>query len=120
MLIVDKMKEPVKGTVRRKIKVLPHIMTLFQDGVQAEENFKKNRVSCAFATADGSCTLGFSESKKSRPKSLIKGNELKNPSSVELILRKKTEETLFNDIVLGDMEVIDKYKNKIEDLIDIK
>lgn len=113
-------EKAVKGTMRRKIKVLPNMMALFQDGLQAEENLKKNRVSCVFATADGSCTLGFCESKKARPKSLIKGNELKNPSSVELILRKKTGETLFNDIVLGDMKAIDKYKNKIENLIDIK
>lgn len=113
-------EKAVKGTVRRKIKVLPNIMTLFRNDLQAEENFKKNKVFCSFATADGSCTLGFSESLKVRPKSLIKGNELKNPSPVELVLRKRTGEALFHEIVLGDLKALDKYKNKIEDLIDIQ
>lgn len=82
-------EKSVKGTVRRKIIVLPNMMNLFEEGLQAEENFEKNKVRCSFATADNSCTLGFSESEKSRPKSLIKGNELSNPKPIELVLRKK-------------------------------
>lgn len=68
-------EKSVKGTVRRKIKVLPDMMELFRDGLLAEEDFKKNQVFCTFATADGNCTLGFVDSGKARPKSLIKGNE---------------------------------------------
>lgn len=78
-------KKSVKGTVRRKIKVLPQMMELFKEGLQAEENFRKNKVICSFATADGNCTLGFLDSLKARPKSLIKGNELKNPKPVDLV-----------------------------------
>ena len=37
-------EKAVKGTVRRKIKVLPNMMELFKDGLQAEENFKKNKL----------------------------------------------------------------------------
>ena len=72
-------EKEAKGTIRRKIQVLPDMMTLLKVGVQVEEGFRKNQVVCSFATADGKCTFGFSESKKARPKSLIKGNELQNP-----------------------------------------
>lgn len=110
-------EKAVKGTVRRKIKVLPDMMGLFKDGLQTEENFKKNKVVCSFAAADGVCTLGFSESTKARPKSLIKGNELKNPKPVEVILRKKAGEKLFNKMIVGDKILLKKYQNKIQDLV---
>lgn len=110
-------EKAVKGTVRRKIKVLPDIMQLFKPGLLAEENFKKNKIVCSFATADRACTLGFSESTKARPKSLIKGNELKNPKPVEIILRKKVGEELFNEIIVGNRILLKKYQNKIQKLI---
>lgn len=110
-------EKDVKGTVRRKIKVLPDIMGLFKAGLQAEESFKKNKVICSFATADGNCTLGFSESEKARPKSLIKGNELKNPRPVELILKRKTGTELFDEIVVGNSMALSKYKENIEKLV---
>lgn len=110
-------EKTVKGTVRRKIKVLPDMMNLFKVGLQTEENFKKNKIVCSFATANGTCTLGFSESTKARPKSLIKGNELNNPKPVELILRKKVGEGLFYEIIVGDKAAINKYQNKIQKLI---
>lgn len=109
-------KKSVKGSVRRKIKVLPNMMELFKEGLQAEESFKKNRVFCSFATANGNCTLGFSDSLKARPKSLIKGNELKNPKPVELILKKKSDTKLFSEIVLGNEISLYKYKNQIKGL----
>lgn len=111
-------EKSVKGTVRRKIKVLPDMMNLFNIGLLAEENFKKNKVTCSFATANGNCTLGFSESDKARPKSLIKGNGLSNPKIVDLILRKKSGTELFNEIVIGDKEALNKYKNQIENMLD--
>lgn len=83
-------EKSVKGTVRRKIKALPDMMDLFREGMQAEEDFRKNRVICSFATADGNCTLGFTDTEKARPKSLIRGNELENPKAVELVLRRKS------------------------------
>lgn len=109
-------EKSVKGTVRRKIQVLPNMMGLFKVGLQAEENLKKNKVICSFAAADKTCTLGFSESDKARPKSLIKGNELSNPKPVELILRKKVGTELFSEIIVGDKSVIKKYQNKIQTL----
>lgn len=80
------------------------------------ESFKKNRVICSFATADGNCTLGFSDSQKARPKSLIKGNELKNPKPVELVLKRKSGTELFDEIVIGNEMVLCKYKEQIKGL----
>ena len=107
----------IKGTVRRKIKALPDMMELFKPGMLAEENFRKNKVFCSFATADGSCTLGFSESEKTRPKSLIKGNALDNPQIVELVLRKKSGTEFFDEIVIGDEKMLYKHKNSIESML---
>lgn len=106
-----------KGTVRRKIKVLPDMMELFKPGMLAEENFRKNKVFCSFATADGRCTLGFSESKKARPKTLIQGNALDNPQIVELILRKKAGIEFFDEIIIGDEKILYKYKSSIENML---
>ncbi|MDO4343338.1 MAG: PBECR4 domain-containing protein [Eubacteriales bacterium] len=106
-------EKSVKGTVRRKIKALPDMMELFREGLQAEEDFKKNKVICSFATADGNCTLGFTDSEKARPKSLIRGNELKNPKPVELVLRRKSGAELFDEIIVGDKAIIHKYQDKI-------
>lgn len=112
-------EKAVKGTVRRKIKVLPHMMELFREGLWAEENFEKNKVRCAFATADNSCTLGFSGSEKSRPKSLIKGNELTNAKPVELVLRRKPDEKFFHEIVVGNKNALHKYKKQIEGISNV-
>lgn len=82
----------------------------------SEEDFKKNRVICTFATADGNCTLGFVDSGRARPKSLIKGNELKNPKQIELVL-KRWQEKKFNGQAFCNAETIknvEKIANKIE------
>lgn len=109
-------QKSVKGTVRRKIKVLPHMMELFKEGLQAEESFKKNKIICSFATTDGICTLGFSDSLKARPKSLIKGNELAAPKPVELVLRKKSNAELFDELIIGSSSNLHKYKEKLKGL----
>ena len=110
-------EKSVKGTVRRKINVLPDMMVLFDKAFMVEEDFQKNNVVCSFAAADGSCTLGFSKSIKVRPKSLIKGNTLSNPSKVDLILRKKSGEKLFDEIILGDLDDLARYREKIQNLL---
>lgn len=110
-------EKSVKGTVRRKIKALHDMMELFSEGVQAEEGFKKNRVICSFAATDGKCTLGFTDSEKARPKSLIWGNELKKPKTIELVLRKKSGAELFDEIVIGDSKVLNKYRKQIERMV---
>jgi hypothetical protein len=90
---------------------------LYKGDVMAEESFKKNKIICSFATTDGICTLGFSESEKARPKSLIMGNELKNPNPVELILKRKSGTEFFDEVVVGNHAALNKYKKKIEKIV---
>lgn len=111
-------EKSVKGTVRRKIRALPEMMDLFREGLQAEEGFKKNKIVCSFAAADSNCTLGFTDSAKARPKSLIWGNELKNPKLVELVLKRKSGAGLFDQVVIGSREVLNKYRGQIEGIVD--
>lgn len=113
-------EKAVKSTVKRKMQVLPKMMQLFQDGVETEEPFKRNKISCSFATADKICTLGFSDSKKVRPKSLIKGNALNSAHPVDLILRKRSGEELFDEVVVGNEKMIRKYWKEIKHLVDDK
>lgn len=111
-------EKSVKGTVRRKIRAFPEMMDLFREGLQAEEGFKKNKIVCSFAAADSNCTLGFTDSGKARPKSLIWGNELKNPKPVELVLKRKAGAELFDQVVIGSREALNKYRGQIEGIVD--
>ena len=100
-----------------RVSLINAMMDLFKLGVQVEECFRKNKVMCSFATADGNCTLGFSESEKARPKSLIKGNELQNPGTVDLLMRRTTGSLYFDEIVVGDTETLNQFKEKIEKIV---
>lgn len=85
-----------------------------------EENFKKNNITCAIATSDNKITIGFTNGVYSRPKTLLKGNELKtNPINIHLILSKKRNEKLFNTIIYGDKNTLKSFKNKIYHLLQI-
>lgn len=108
----------IKGSVRRKIKSLKRVSTLFQEDILIEEDFKKNKIVCAIATTDKKITLGFSDGPVSRPKTLLKGNELKtNPLTVDLVLFKKRNEKKFNKIVIGNTELVKEFSDKISHLI---
>lgn len=83
-----------------------------------EEDFKRNKIVCAIATSDKKITLGFSHGIVSRPKTLLKGNELKtNPLTVDLVLSKKRNEKKFNKIVIGNTELVKEFSDKIANLI---
>ncbi len=83
----------VKGSVRRKIRSLERISTLFQDDILIGEDFSRNKIICAIATSGRQITLGFSNGVVSRPKTLLKGNELKtNPLTVDFVLSKNRKE----------------------------
>lgn len=114
----NKSEKSVKGSVREKITVLPDMVRLFGYRLLAEDNFKKNKVECAFATSDNSCTLGFAVS--GRPKSLLKGNELElsKVKPVDLIFRKKRSSVgIYDELVFGNKADVAKYKDKIADYI---
>lgn len=111
----------VKGSVRRKLKVLPDMMKLFDSSFLVQETFVKNRVICSFATTDNKCTIGFIEATKAKPKTLLKGNELcsSKMNEVELVLRKKSGEEKYREIIIGDESDFCKYKSIIEGMIDL-
>lgn len=101
----------VKGSVRRKIAVLPNMVNIFQNIVMVEESFVKNRIFCAFATSDGACTLGFVDHSKSRPMSLVKGNELNmsKAKSVDILLSRDVGEEKFTKVIVGDSKTLNKH-----------
>ena len=108
-----KSEKSVKGSVREKIIVLPDMVNLFAHQLSAEDNFKKNRVECAFTTSDNTCTLGFAIS--GRPKSLLKGNQLEKDKTkdVDLIFRKpRNDGELYKELIWGKRSDIEKYKSK--------
>ena len=114
----NKSEKSVKGSVREKIVVLPDMVRLFGKRLLAEDNFKKNKVECAFATSDNRCTLGFAVS--GRPKSLLKGNKLESSKikPVDLIFRKRRSSVgIYNELVYGNKADVAKYKEKIADYI---
>lgn len=112
-------EKSVKGSVREKIAVLDSTMDLFTyPEIYVEESFHKNRVFCSFATAINSFTLGFANDKYATPKSLLKNNKLSNNiNKVDLIIRKRKTEELYNEIVLVNKEAIKIYYDKIKNIL---
>lgn len=108
----DKSGKDMKGTVRRKVKVLNNFtMLMLQKNIYVQEGFCKNNVVCTLGASDYTCTVGFIKSGKNRdsrvfPKTLLKGNELKNPRKAEILLRKKKDGTKFDEILIGGKEEI--------------
>ena len=112
-------EKEVKGSVRRKIKVLPLLMNMIGKDMVAQEDFSKNHIACAMATTDCYVTVGFVETGKARPMTLLLGDELdwSKVQAVDLVLRKKVGEAFFSEIIVGDADAIKKYYSKIKLLI---
>ena len=112
-------EKSVKGSVREKIAVLDHTMDLFTyPEIYVEESFHKNKVFCSFATAIDSFTLGFANDKYAIPKTLLKNNQLSNNiNTVDLIIRKRKTEKLYNEVILLNDKEIKNYYDKIKHLL---
>lgn len=112
----------VKGSVRRKINSLPSIMDIFNVGTFVEEDFEKNRIRCALAAANVSVTLGFVVVGKAKPMTLLKGNELNSARAkkLDLVLRRKSGESRFTEILIGDGERLAEYKEILSGLLSEK
>lgn len=110
---MNQKEKDVKGTVRQKIKVLPDMMCMYDKALVAQEHFKKNKVECAFATADYTHTLGYVSA--GRPKSLLQKNELDKDKleKVDLVFRKPRGVKKYSKLLSGDEEKIDEYIEKI-------
>lgn len=108
----------VKGSVRRKINCLPFLNNILESNdLVFDENFKKNNIVCALAASDGNATLGFTKGKESRPKTLLKGNELKNRIKVDLILSKKRNVDKFDKLIYGSKEMLKDNIDQLDSLI---
>ena len=112
----------VKGSVRRKLSVLHNIDNIFSSQTQIEEDFIKGNIHCSFATANSECTIGFSISKKVKPKTLLKGNILTPGKSCgfDLVLRKLHSDDKFNTVLIGDEDSLNKYNKDISNIIDLR
>lgn len=115
-------EKEVKGSVRKKIKVLPKLMTIFEDGLVAQEKFAKNRVSCAFATTDCILTVGFIDTGYARPMTLLEGDELnwETAAEVDLVLRRAHGAETFDTVVYGSDEDVEKYREILKDKMDLE
>ncbi len=114
---INQSEKSVKGSVRQKIKALPEMLNMFDKELLAEKNFKKNKISCIFATADADFTIGFVET--GRPKSLMRKNQLneKKCKKVDLVLRKKRGEKTYSERIIGNESDLEKYKDSIGEYI---
>lgn len=96
-------KTMVKGSVRRKVKFLPLLEDIFSAETLAEENFVKGRVVCTLAVSENAFTLGFiATPTKCRPKTLLKGNLLKNPCKIDSIRRRRKGGQAFENFINGN------------------
>lgn len=99
-------EKEVKGSVRRKIAVLPCLSAMFGEDVLVEEDFAKNRIRCSFALGKEACTLGFSNAGTARPQSLLKGDLLDRSKArpLSLVLRRPSGAVQFDRLLLGRAE----------------
>lgn len=109
----------VKGSVRRKINSLPTVMNMFCAGTSVEEDFEKNRIRCSFAAGNTSATLGFIVAGKAKPMTLLKGNELNSAKAkkLDLVLRRKSGETQFDEMLIGTAEQLREHKEAFEGML---
>ena len=109
----------VKGSVRRKINSLPSIMHMFTVGTLVEEDFEKNRIRCSLAAGNSSATLGFVVAGRARPMTLLKGNELNTAKAkkLDVVLRRKVGEKKFSELLLGDENSLQEYKECLYDVV---
>lgn len=106
----------VKGAVRDKIRVLPDIAGIFSSNTVVEEGFHQNSIACSFAAEGITFTMGFICDGLSKPKTLLRGKKL-NPNrtgALELVLRRKRGEDKFDEILVGDEDILKKYGNKVQ------
>lgn len=82
----DSTKE-IKGFVRQKIKHLVNFDNIFTQKLLFQEKFIKGNISCAFATTNGECTIGFVDAKYCvRPKTILDKNHLdKSKDIIEVV-----------------------------------
>lgn len=112
----NKSEDNVKGAVRDKIRVLPDIAGIFNSSTIVEEGFHQNSITCSFAAEGVTFTMGFICDGYSKPKTLLRGKKLdpNRTGTLELVLRRKRGEDKFNEILVGNEEILKKYADKVQ------
>ena len=112
-------EKEIKGSVRRKVRSLPYLTSMIGKDLVVQEDYNKNGIICSFVTTDCNITIGFAGNEKSRPKSLLWGDMLDWDKSapVDLILRRKTNDVVFSEIIAGNEDALMKYKDRIKDVV---
>lgn len=108
-----------KNVVGEKLDNFKLLFSMFSTSSFIQEDFhsKSNSIYCLVATSDGYCTLGFTDEKIIKPKTLLDGNclDMNNAYNIELVLRSDKRENKFNFIVAGDILALKKFYPLIED-----
>lgn len=114
--------QDLKGTIRRKINVIPNIFGIFSSSTTVQEDFQKNRISCSFATGNITCTLGFAGVTAAHPKTLLKGNELdpEKSSNLLIVLRRSSGKNKFGELLVGGTEELLNYYGDLKPLLSDK
>ena len=110
----------VKGSIRRKISVLPLITSVFSQDTLVEEDYSKNRIRCSFAAGMEKFTLGFTlASPNTRPMTLLKGKVIDNSKSkpIDLVLRRPTGSLYFDTLYYGNIDTLKEYCNSFMRLL---
>lgn len=111
-----KSEKEVKGSVRRKIQMLPLMSTLFERNLWAEEDFTKGSVHCSLGTTDNTLTIGFVNNTRLRPKTLLKSNVLDPSKTVDitLVLRRNRGTDKFDTVIQSDVQ---RFSNCYPDIV---
>ena len=95
-----------KGSIRRKISVLESAIKIFSsEAIVVEERFHKNRISCSFAAAERVCTIGFTNTKLTKPQTVLKGYQLQSEIEVDFILSRDKGEKDFQTVVYNALDM---------------
>ena len=118
-----KSEKESRGTIRQKVKNLPHITSVISATSQIQEDFRRNAVVCTFASAISSATLGFiSAANRARPKSLLNGSVIdpEKSSSIKLALSRQRNSEKFDTLLIGNMETLIENSCTIRELLSEK
>ena len=110
----------VIGCAKKKSKALLLMENIFKEGAVAEENYRKGHVRADFAIAAEGVTFCFAAPDRARPKSVLGGNCIRNGNKVDLVLRKRRGAELFDEIIVGNMETLEEYREAISAHLDEK
>ena len=108
-----------KGTIRRKMKALPGIIGIFNAETIVEEDYNHNSIKCSFIAGDKQTTIGFAQTNPVVPLTLLLGEKTNQEKSghISLVLRRKSGEKLFSEIILGNVDILEEKKEIIAELL---